>query len=126
MNIPHDACTSNPTRGITRTRAFTKRARKIAAFRSSTSSGGRAPFERTSRAAPSPSTSRIASARLPTTTTSPSEIPLGEHATNCAFDGSALYVAATRSADIEASQRTGSFWRVDTDTTGLDLIRGQL
>jgi gluconolactonase len=54
------------------------------------------------------------------------EIPLGEHATNCAFDGSALYVAATRSADIEASERTGSFWRVDTDTTGLDLIRGQL
>jgi gluconolactonase len=54
------------------------------------------------------------------------EIPLGEHATNCAFDGSALYFAATRSADIEASERTGSFWRVDTDTTGLDLIGGQL
>jgi gluconolactonase len=54
------------------------------------------------------------------------EIPLGEHATNCAFDGSALYVAATRSADIEASQRTGTFWRVETDTTGLDLIAGQL
>jgi gluconolactonase len=54
------------------------------------------------------------------------EIPLGEHATNCAFDGSALYVAATRSADIEASERTGSFWRVETDTTGLDLIGGQL
>jgi gluconolactonase len=54
------------------------------------------------------------------------EIPLGEHATNCAFDGSALYVAATRSADIEASQRTGTFWRVETDATGLDLIAGQL
>ena len=54
------------------------------------------------------------------------EIALGEHATNCAFDGSALYVAATRSADIEASERTGSFWRVDTDTSGLNLIRGQL
>jgi gluconolactonase len=54
------------------------------------------------------------------------EIVLGEHATNCAFDGSDLYVAATREADIEASQRTGTFWRVETDTTGLDLIRGQL
>jgi gluconolactonase len=54
------------------------------------------------------------------------EIPLGEHATNCAFDGSALYVAATRAADIEASQRTGTFWRVETDATGLDLIGGQL
>ena len=54
------------------------------------------------------------------------EIPLGEHATNCAFDGSALYVAATRAADIEASQRTGTFWRVETDATGLDLIGGHL
>lgn len=54
------------------------------------------------------------------------EIHLGEHATNCAFDGSALYVTATRSADIEASERTGTFWRVDTDTTGLELIAGQL
>jgi len=54
------------------------------------------------------------------------EIHLGEHATNCAFDGSGLYVTATREADIEASQRTGTFWRVETDTTGLDLIPGRL
>ena len=54
------------------------------------------------------------------------EIHLGEHATNCLFDGSVLYVTATRSPDIEASERTGSFWRVETSTTGLDLIPGQL
>jgi len=54
------------------------------------------------------------------------EIPLGEHATNCIFDGSALYVTATAVPDIEASQRTGTFWRVETDATGLDLIPGQL
>jgi len=55
------------------------------------------------------------------------EINLGEHATNCAFDGPALYVTATRSADIEASERTGTFWRVDTDAAGgLELIPGQL
>ena len=54
------------------------------------------------------------------------EINLGEHATNCMFDGSTLYVTATRSADIEASERTGTFWRVETDTTGLELIAGQL
>ena len=36
------------------------------------------------------------------------EIHLGEHATNCIFDGSALYVTATQVPDIEASQRTGS------------------
>jgi gluconolactonase len=54
------------------------------------------------------------------------EIGLGEHATNCAFDGSVLYVTATREADIEASQRTGTFWRVDTDATGLELIPGRL
>ena len=54
------------------------------------------------------------------------EIRLGEHATNCIFDGPALYVTATKVADIEASQRTGTFWRVDTDTTGLDLIPGHL
>ena len=35
------------------------------------------------------------------------EISLGEHATNCIFDGSELYVTATQVADIEASQRTG-------------------
>jgi sugar lactone lactonase YvrE len=54
------------------------------------------------------------------------EIGLGENPTNCAFDGSALYVTATREADIEASQRTGTFWRVETDTVGLELIRGRL
>jgi gluconolactonase len=54
------------------------------------------------------------------------EIRLGEHATNCIFDGSALYVTATHVPDIEASQRTGTFWRVETDATGLELIPGQL
>lgn len=54
------------------------------------------------------------------------EIHLGEHATNCAFDGSDLYVTATREADIEASQRTGTLWRVWTDAIGLDLIPGRL
>ncbi len=54
------------------------------------------------------------------------EIDLGEHATNCVFDGSALYVTATRTPDIEASERTGSFWRVETDATGLELVGGQL
>ena len=54
------------------------------------------------------------------------EIRLGEHATNCIFHGSDLYVTATREADIEASQRTGTFWLVQTDATGLDLIPGRL
>jgi gluconolactonase len=54
------------------------------------------------------------------------EIRLGEHATNCIFDGSALYVTATHVPDIEASQRTGTFWRVETDATGLELIPGRL
>jgi len=54
------------------------------------------------------------------------EIHLGEHATNCIFDGSDLYVTATREADIEASQRTGTLWLVETDATGLDLIPGRL
>ena len=54
------------------------------------------------------------------------EIHLGEHATNCIFDGSVLYVTATKVPDIEASQRTGTFWRVQTDATGLPLLPGQL
>jgi len=54
------------------------------------------------------------------------EIRLGEHATNCIFDGSVLYVTATKVPDIEASQRTGSLWRVETDATGLELIPGRL
>ena len=54
------------------------------------------------------------------------EIDLGQHATNCIFDESTLYVTATHTADIEASERTGTLWRVDTDATGLDLIPGRL
>jgi gluconolactonase len=54
------------------------------------------------------------------------EIDLGEHATNCIFDSSALYVTATKVADIHADQRTGTFWRVETDATGLPLIEGEL
>jgi gluconolactonase len=54
------------------------------------------------------------------------ELHLGEHATNCIFAGSALWVTATKVAEIEASQRTGTFWRVETDAAGLDLIPGQL
>jgi sugar lactone lactonase YvrE len=54
------------------------------------------------------------------------EVHLGEHATNCIFDGSVLYVTATKVPDIEASQRTGTFWRVQTDATGLRLLPGHL
>jgi gluconolactonase len=54
------------------------------------------------------------------------EIHLGEHATNCIFAGSTLWVTATKVAEIEASQRTGTFWRVETDAAGLDLIPGRL
>lgn len=55
------------------------------------------------------------------------DIELGEHATNCAFDGPGLYVTATQVADIEASQRTGTFWRVPTNAAGgLPLIPGRL
>jgi len=55
------------------------------------------------------------------------EIVLNEHATNCIFDGPALYVTATKVADIHADQRTGSFWRVDTDASGgLPLLPGKL
>jgi gluconolactonase len=54
------------------------------------------------------------------------EIHLGENPTNCAFDGSSLIVTAAREADIEASQRTGTLWRIETDATGLELIPGQL
>jgi gluconolactonase len=55
-----------------------------------------------------------------------SEIHLDEHTTNCIFDGSVLYVTATKVPDIEASERTGSLWRVQTDATGLPLLPGQL
>ena len=54
------------------------------------------------------------------------EIHLDEHATNCFFDGSVLYVTATKVPDIEASQRTGTLWRVQTDATGLPLLPGRL
>ena len=54
------------------------------------------------------------------------EIHLGEHATNCIFDRSTLYVTATHVAETEVSQRTGTFWRVETDATGLALIPGRL
>src|SRR3954453_22410503 len=54
------------------------------------------------------------------------EIHLDQHATNCIFDGSALYVTATATAEIHADERTGTFWRVETDATGLDLIPGKL
>jgi hypothetical protein len=35
-------------------------------------------------------------------------------------------VTATKVAEIHADQRTGTFWRVDTDATGLPLIPGHL
>jgi gluconolactonase len=54
------------------------------------------------------------------------EIALGEHATNCIFDGSTLYVTATHVAEIHAEQRTGTFWGVETDAEGLPLLPGQL
>jgi gluconolactonase len=55
------------------------------------------------------------------------EIKLGEHATNCIFDGPTLYVTATGVSDIHADQRTGTFWSVETDATGgLPLIPGRL
>jgi gluconolactonase len=54
-------------------------------------------------------------------------IDLGEHATNCIFDGPTLYVTATHVAEIEASQRTGTLWAVETDAAGgLPLIPGAL
>jgi len=54
-------------------------------------------------------------------------VDLGEHATNCIFDGPTLYVTATRSADIEATQRTGTLWAVGTDASGpLPLLPGAL
>lgn len=54
------------------------------------------------------------------------EISLGEHATNCIFDGSSLYVTASKVPDLDAHQRTGTFWRVETDATGLALLQGTL
>jgi gluconolactonase len=55
------------------------------------------------------------------------EINLDAHATNCIFDGPSLYVTATKVAEIHADQRTGTFWRVDTDASGgLPLVPGRL
>ncbi len=55
------------------------------------------------------------------------EITLGENATNCIFDGPTLYVTATKVADLDAGQRTGTFWRVETDAGGpLPLLPGRL
>jgi gluconolactonase len=54
------------------------------------------------------------------------EIAIGEYPTNCAFDGSALYVTATRTPQLDAGQRTGTLWRVETNATGLPLLSGQL
>jgi len=55
------------------------------------------------------------------------EITIGNNATNCIFDGPTLYVTATHVAEIEASQRTGTLWAVETDATGgLPLIAGAL
>jgi gluconolactonase len=55
------------------------------------------------------------------------QIDLGEFATNCAFDGPTLYVTATKVAEIEASQRTGTLCAVETDAAGgLPLIAGAL
>ncbi len=52
------------------------------------------------------------------------EISLGEHATNCIFGGTALYVTATRTPELAAAERTGSLWQVETGTAGLPLIPG--
>jgi hypothetical protein len=35
-------------------------------------------------------------------------------------------VTATKVPDLGADQRTGTFWRVETDATGLPLRPGQL
>ncbi|HEY1366943.1 MAG TPA: SMP-30/gluconolactonase/LRE family protein [Gaiellaceae bacterium] len=54
-------------------------------------------------------------------------LDLGEKPTNCCFDGSTLYVTATKIAGIEASQRTGTLWAVETDAEGpLPLLPGSL
>jgi len=54
------------------------------------------------------------------------EIDLGEHATNCAFAGSTLYVTATSGPELAADDRGGSFWQVETDAVGLPLFSGTL
>jgi gluconolactonase len=55
------------------------------------------------------------------------EITIGNNATNCIFDGSTLYVTATKVDYCQADHRTGSFWSIETDATGpLPLIPGKL
>jgi sugar lactone lactonase YvrE len=55
------------------------------------------------------------------------EITIGNNATNCIFDGPTLYVTATKVDYLEASDRGGTFWSVETDATGpLPLIPGKL
>jgi sugar lactone lactonase YvrE len=54
------------------------------------------------------------------------EVNLGEQATNCIFDGSTLYVTATKEPELDAHQRTGTFWRVETDAIGPPLRPGEL
>jgi gluconolactonase len=54
------------------------------------------------------------------------QLELGEWPTNCAFAGSTLYATCVRTSEIEASERTGTLWRVETDATGLELIAGRL
>ncbi len=64
---------------------------------------------------------------IPATGDVQSHIELGEYATNCAFDGSTLYVTAARAVDINVSERTSTLWAVETDARGgLQLIRGML
>jgi gluconolactonase len=55
------------------------------------------------------------------------EIVIGERATNCIFDGPALWVTATKVPELGYQQTTGTFWRIETDATGgLPLIAGRL
>lgn len=55
------------------------------------------------------------------------EITLNECATNCVFDGPALYVTATKVTELGFGETTGTFWRVDTDATGgVPLLPGRL
>jgi gluconolactonase len=54
------------------------------------------------------------------------EVPVGGNPTNCIFDGSTLYVTASHGADLDTHGRLGTFWRVETDATGLALRPGQL
>ena len=53
-------------------------------------------------------------------------IPIGAYPTNCAFDGSVLYVTATTTAEIRFDERTGSLWSVETDAVGLPCQTGVL